>query len=82
MIDINKLKSESEELTSGLGAVAWAALEMFKRGGMPAEELKQIHEKMNQYFAKPDNEVCNAVLRVVERRLEEDKNSKTHDWYE
>lgn len=80
-IDFKKLKSESESLKSGLGVVAWATLEMFKRGGMGEDELKQIQDKMNHYFAKPSNDVCNAVLQVVEARLVEDKEPNSGIWY-
>jgi hypothetical protein len=80
-IDLKQLKSESDSLKSGLGVVAWATLEMFKRGGMPAEEIKQIQDQMNRYFAKPSNDVCNAVLRVVETRLVEDKEPTSNIWY-
>jgi hypothetical protein len=80
-IDVKQLKSEADTLKSGLGAVAWATLEMFKRGGMPAEEIRQIQEKMNHYFAQPSNDVCNAVLRVVETRLVEDKEPNSDIWY-
>lgn len=80
-IDVKQLKAESDSLKSGLGVVAWATLEMFKRGGMPAEEIKQIQEKMNHYFAKPSNDVCNAVLRVIETRLVEDKEPNSNIWY-
>lgn len=61
--------------------MAWATSEMFKQGGMPAEEIKQIQEKMTMYFAKPSNDVCNAVLRVVEARLVEDKEPNSNIWY-
>lgn len=80
-IDLKQLKTESDTLKSGLGVVAWATLEMFKRGGMPAEEIKQIQEKMNHYFAQPSNDVCNAVLKIVETRLVEDKKPNADIWY-
>lgn len=80
-IDVSQLKAEASSLKSGLGAVAWATLEMFRRGGLPADEVKQIQDKMNEYFAKPSNDVCNAVLRVVEARLVEDKEPNSSVWY-
>lgn len=80
-IDLAQLKKESAELKSGLGSIAWATLEMFKRGGMPPEEIKQIQEKMNHYFAQPSNDECNSVLRVVEARLTEDKVANSSIWY-
>jgi hypothetical protein len=78
--DVNQLKQEAATLKSGFGAVAWAVLEMLKRGGMPQSEVQAIHEKMNHYFAKPSNEECNAILKVVEDRLIEDKEP-SGIWY-
>jgi hypothetical protein len=78
--DLNQLKQEASTLKSGFGAVAWAVLEMFKRGGMPESEIKAIHEKMNHYFAQPSNVECNAILKVVEDRLLEDKET-SGVWY-
>ena len=80
-VDVGQLKEEAASLKSGLGAVAWATLEMLKRGGMPAAELNQMHEKMIECFAKSPNDVCNAVLRVVETRLAEDKEPGSNIWY-
>jgi hypothetical protein len=75
------LKKESMTMQGGMGAVAWAVLEMFKRGGMHAEEVKQIQQKMTHYFAIPSDEVCNAILSVVEERLAEEKEPNTDIWY-
>ena len=80
MKDFKTLKEESNELKSGLGAVAWATLEMFRQGGMSEDETKLIHDKMNQYFANPTNETCNVILQVVEERLQEDKKAE-NIWY-
>ncbi len=80
-INLVELKQESQSLKSGLGVIAWAVLEMFKRGGMPANEIAKIQEQMNTYFAKPSNDECNAVLKVVESRLADDKEAKTNLWY-
>lgn len=75
------LKEDSMKLESGMGAVAWAVLEMFKRGGMPQEEIDSIHKQMDHYFAKPANDECNAILKVVEDRLQEDKIDSKEIWY-
>lgn len=80
-VDVAQMKEEASSLKSGLGAVAWATLEMFRRGGMPEQELKRIHERMNTYFAMPSDDECNAILRVVETRLVEDKNPDSNTWY-
>jgi len=79
-IDNRNLFVESQSEKSGLGAVSWATLEMLRRGGMPEDEVKQLHEKMKQYFAVPTNEECNTILRVVEARLKEDGESQGI-WY-
>ncbi|MGE3759070.1 MAG: hypothetical protein AB7H97_15010 [Pseudobdellovibrionaceae bacterium] len=80
-IEISKLKKDAESLKSGFGAVSWAVLEMFKRAGMPKAEVEQIHAKMNEYFPKPSNDECNAILKVVESRLQEDKEASSKLWY-
>lgn len=69
------LLEKSKELKSGLGAVAWATLEMLKRGGLPEQRLKEIQEDMNKHFAIPTSEECNTILRVLEKRLAEDRES-------
>lgn len=74
------LLEKSKVLKSGLGAVAWATLEMLVRGGMPTEKVAVLHGEMKKYFSVPSNEECNAILRVVEKRLlEEKKDAGT--WY-
>jgi hypothetical protein len=80
-IEILELKKDAAQLQSGLGAIAWATLEMFRRGGMAEVEVAAIKTKMDQYFAQPSNDVCNAVLKVVEARLQEDKEPATNLWY-
>lgn len=80
-IEVNDLKKESEALKSGMGVVSWAVLEMFKRAGMPKAEVDQLHAKMNEYFPKPSNDECNAILKVVEARLESDKENDSNLWY-
>jgi hypothetical protein len=79
-IDYKKLKKDADRIKSGMGVVAWAVLEMFKRGGMPAAEVKELHKKMDRYFANPSNDECNAILKVVEARVQEDKEDKDL-WY-
>lgn len=44
--DRSKLLSEFQPLKSGLGAVAWTALEMFKGGGMNEESPDNVKESM------------------------------------
>ncbi|MEQ1875368.1 MAG: hypothetical protein ABL958_01900 [Bdellovibrionia bacterium] len=79
--DVSLMKQEAAPLKSAFGAVAWSVLEMFRRGGMSEDEVKAIHEKMNHYFAKPSNDECNAILKVVESRLTEDKEPGREIWY-
>jgi hypothetical protein len=79
-IENQNLLEKSREVKSGLGSVAWATLEMLKRGGMPTNEIEKLNEDMNNYFAKPSDDVCNTVLRVVEKRLVEDKE-ESGNWY-
>jgi hypothetical protein len=79
--DFEELYKESLELKGGMGAMAWAVLEMFKRGGLEGEPLVQLLESMKQYFVQPSNCDCNAILEVLERRLKEDKDPLTGKWY-
>ncbi len=76
-----QLLSESAELEGAMGAVAFATLEMFRRGGLPETEVQALHEKMKVYFMKPSNEECNAILRMVETRLKADKEAAGEFWY-
>lgn len=76
-----KLLCKSEELEGAMGAVAFATLEMFRRGGLPEDEIQAIHEKMKIYFMKPSNEECNAILKTVETRLKTDKEANREIWY-
>jgi hypothetical protein len=80
-IEINALKSESDKIKSGMGSVAWAVLEMFKRGGMNKDEVHDLHTKMEHFFANPTNDECNAILKVVETRIQEDKEPGKDIWY-
>ncbi len=61
--------------------MSWAVLEMFKRAGMPNSGVEMLHAKMNEYFPKPSNDECNAILKVVESRLQDDKEADTKLWY-
>lgn len=63
----------SSELEGAMGAVAFAVLEMFRLGGMKESEVKELHEKMKIYFMKPSNSECNAVIKMVETRLQDEK---------
>ena len=74
------LLEESASIKSGMGSVAWAVLEMFRRGGMPEAEVKAVHAQMDKYFPNPSNEECNTILRVVEERMEQDREEKGR-WY-
>jgi len=81
LLEDRELKNSSLELKSGMGAVSWAVLEMFKRAGMPQTEVAALHQKMNEYFPKPSNDECNAILKVVEARLDEEKADDKELWY-
>lgn len=74
------LLEKSQELKNGFGSIAWATLEMLKRGGMPTDKITQLKEDINKYFAAPSSEECNTILRVVEKRLSDDKQTN-HTWY-
>jgi hypothetical protein len=80
-IKISQLKKDSSRLKNGMGVVSWAVLEMFRRAGMPTDEIEQLKKKMNTYFTRPTNDECNAILKVVEDRLQEDKEQVTSLWY-
>ena len=79
--DFDRLHEESRVLKGGMGAVAWAIMEMFKQAGMPREQRDALFSQMTQYFALPSDEDCNTVLRVLETRLREDKDA-TGIWYQ
>lgn len=79
-LNVDRLLMESKELQGALGATAWATLEMFKQAGMPESERESLYAKMTEYFAKPSDQVCNAVLSVLEKRLCEEKNDDG-TWY-
>jgi hypothetical protein len=80
-IEIATLRKDAERIKSGMGVVAWAVLEMFKRSGMPPDEIGQLHAKMNEHFPKPSDDECNAILKVVEARLQDDKVPASGLWY-
>ena len=75
------LFQESQKLKGGLGAIAWATLEMFKRGGLPQKDIDQLTENMSTYFANPTSDECNEILKVVEERLDLDQVQEGV-WYE
>jgi hypothetical protein len=75
-----QLLENSLALKSGMGAVAWAVLEMFRRGGMDADKVNALHADMNKFFTIPSNDECNSILKVVEERLRTDK-ATTDSWY-
>lgn len=78
------LLKESQAMSGGLGALAFGVLQLMKKGGMPENELAEVRRVMNQYFQVPTDETCNLVLRVVERRLVDDRISLAdgiHRWY-
>ena len=74
------LLTKSQSMEGGMGAIAFAVLEMFRRGGMSEGEVKELHEKMKVYFMKPSNDECNAILKMVEIRLQSDKDHG-QSWY-
>ena len=81
MPDYNSaLQTEAAEFKGGMGAVAWAVLEMFKRARLPEGEIMQLRTKMDEYFVKPSNDECNAILKVLETRLQKDKGAGNL-WY-
>ena len=79
--EFQALLSKSKELEGGMGAVAFAVLEMFRRGGMPESEVEALHSKMKTYFMVPTNAECNAILAVVLKRLASDKLAENGSWY-
>ena len=77
----DQLLNESAKLEGAMGAIAFATLEMFRRGGLPESEVQALHEKMKVYFMKPSNAECNAILKIVETRLKTDKETNREVWY-
>jgi hypothetical protein len=80
-MDYEEVLRDSNALDGAMGAIAFAVLEMFRRGGMDEEELNILHEKMKEYFMVATNEECNAICRMVETRLQIDKRSENGYWY-
>jgi hypothetical protein len=72
---------QSIKMEGAMGAIAFAVLEMFRRGGLSEEEVEALHDKMKHYFMKPSSEECNAILKMVETRLERDKDTSRDTWY-
>lgn len=77
----DSLLERSQALDGAMGAIAFATLEMFRRGGMPESEIEAIHSQMKHYFMKPSNSECNAIIKMVETRLRNDKEPNKDDWY-
>ncbi|MBY0370558.1 hypothetical protein K2X33_07725 [bacterium] len=76
-----ELLKASNELDGPMGAVAFAVLEMFRRGGLPQAEVQELHEKMKLFFMRPSNAECNAILKMVETRLKTEKEPDKEIWY-
>lgn len=77
----DQLLTKSQAMEGGMGAISFAVLEMFRRGGMDEADVKALHEKMKVHFMKPSNAECNAVLKMVETRLQMDKEPGQNAWY-
>ena len=75
------LLEDSRRMQGGLGAVAYAMLEMFRRGGLDRAAIETLHGQMEEYFAKPSNDDCNSICKMVYTRLEEDREPETGLWY-
>ena len=71
--DFETMLRASETLGGGLGAGAWAVLELLKRGGVSQVELSALQATMGKAFTVPSDTQCNLVLRVLAQRLETDK---------
>jgi hypothetical protein len=71
----------SRQLSGGMGAIAFGVLEMFRLGGMDEDSIRSFHEKMQHYFMIPTNEECNAICKMVETRLAEDRRKDNNLWY-
>jgi len=76
-----ELLQDAQKLDGALGAIAFAVLEMFRRGGMTESEVHTLHEKMKVFFRLPSNEECNAICKMVETRLQKDKRDDNGLWY-
>lgn len=71
--DFETMLRASEKLGGGMGALAWAVLELLKRGGVSQVELTSLQAMMSKAFTVPTDGQCNAVLRVLVERLERDR---------
>jgi hypothetical protein len=80
MNDVDELLAKSRELKGGLGAIAWATLEMLRRGGLDETEVEEVYRRIKKAFALPTNATCNAICEVVERRLHEERRP-SGKWY-
>jgi len=79
--DFEALLQKSSYLEGAMGAIAFAVLEMFRRGGMSESEVEAIHEKMKTYFMVPSNDECNAICKMLETRLQKEKRKEDGVWY-
>ena len=84
--DVNHLYEEtlksSWKMDGGMGAIAFAVLEMFRLGGMEEEDVLSLHKKMELHFMSPSNEECNAICKMVEARLKADRRQDNGLWYQ
>ncbi len=80
--DFEDTLRRSQKLDGAMGAIAFAVLEMFRRGGVNETEVEALHEKMKKHFMSPTNQECNAICKMVETRLQSDKRAKNGFWYE
>lgn len=71
--DFETMMRASEKLGGGLGALAWAVLELLRRGGLSQVELTSLQATMGKAFTVPTDGQCNMVLRVVAERLDRDR---------
>ena len=78
--DYERLLSQSNDLEGAMGAIAFAVLEMFRRGGMKEAEITELHEKMKKYFMVPSNADCNAICKMLETRLQSEKVNGAWYW--
>ena len=79
--EFDSLLAESQSYQGGLGAVAWAVLEMLRRGRMHEQDLQKIYDQMVATFARAEDDECDLVVRVLEARLAADKDPETGRWY-
>lgn len=79
--DYQDVLERSMGVEGPMGAIAFAVLEMFRRGGLEETEVEALHERMKRYFMVPSNAECNAIIRMVETRLQSEKVAEPAVWY-